>query len=747
MALPVSKKTGLYGLILIGLITIFFSIQLRHVRFNYDFTQFFPKGDPDLAYYEKITQEFGVNDDFLFIAIFNDNIYSARFLNQIDSLTKWLEALPDAEQVLSPTNHFRLQITPFGINRIPLYKPGNDLSKALILGPGDLEDQFFSNDSSSIGLILKHRFFAVKKEGDLFHRKVTAQLDSLGLKHLVSGKIQAQDDFVVRLEEDLGSNLIVAFLLVILALSIIFKTLRGVLIPLVTLFITIIWNVGLYGLLGKELDVLMVIVPTILLIVSMSDVIHLCNKYNELVETGFSIPKAISSSLKQVGVATLLTSVTTAAGFASLVILPVKPLRDFGLYTAIGVMLAYVVAFSLIPCLLMFSNRAVSKPGQEEVLRKRYLPALFIWTLRSRYPIMVVSGLLAILSLFGVYQLKSNTSILVGVEPDDPLAASVQFIDEQFGGYKPFELIIEVEPDAELFSTETLEVLNAVHQYLEETYQVQHLQSPLTLIKSLNRAAKGGASSAYNIPENEDLRRIERLFNSGKLTDLRSSVVSNNANLWRLTGKIRDLGSAIYLQKNSDLMTFLNQFSHSGLGFKLTGTAFLVDQTNDPNVKWIFNGLLVAISIIALLILAFTKNVRLMLISLVPNILPLIMVGGIMGILGVDLNLSTAIIFSVAFGIAVDDSIHFISRFILEKRKGRVTIYALKCTYLSTGKSIILTTTVLFAGFCVFLQSGFSATYHIGFFMSITLILALLADMMLLPVLLLKKDKFKAHRD
>ncbi|GAB5523813.1 MAG: MMPL family transporter [Roseivirga sp.] len=722
------------------MITALLGTQLRYLKFNYDFNTFFPSGDEDLAYYEEITAEFGMYDDFLYLAVFDEDIYSSAFLERINKLTEQLASWPEIDEVLSPTNYHRWQVTPFGLNRLTLYKPGSALDSVRTQSNPDLMGQFIARDGASVGLVVRHRAFPVKTDADAFYRKYKAHLEAQQFdKFTTSGKVQAQDEFVQRLEEDLSFNLTAAMIMVVITLTLLFKTGRGVWMPLLALIITTVWNMGFYALVGKELDVMMVIVPPILLIVSMSDIIHLCNKYNELVRAGKPVSEALNISLKEVGMATFLTSITTAIGFLTLVILPIKPIRDFGLYTGIGIMLAYVIAFSLTPCLLAIIRKPVNSTPRVNSLWTRSLPALFIWVMRHKPQIVITSVLIGLLSLWAASQVKENTSILVGIERDDPLAAPVVFFDEQYDGYKPFELTMELPKDGELFSATVLQTLEEVHQFLEKDYGVNHIQSPLTLIKSLNQALKGGLTSAYALPEDKDLNRVKRLFNSSGLEAIRKTIESGDGITWRINGRCHDAGSAVAIEKNAALFSKLSSLPVTGVQFRLTGTSYLIDKTNAFNVRTILSGLLIAVGVIALLILLLTRDLRLTLISILPNLLPLLVVGALMGQMRVDLNLSTAIIFSVAFGIAVDDSIHFISRYLLEKQKGRQNIYAIKRAFLSTGKSIILTSVVLFAGFVIFLNSGFSATYYIGFFVCTTLVAALLADMLLLPVLLHRK--------
>ena len=740
--MAVNKKQAYTGLLFLLLITAGFAYQIRHLQFNDNFDLFFPEGDEDLEYYIDITEEFGVFNNFLFIALKDSNVYESSFLKKLDKLTETLEELPESTSVISATNYERYQITPFGLNRFNVINPNKDLQKSEIQQNDQLYGQYFGKDDESAGLILRHIAFSNKKEADQFYLDLLDVLDDQGFEDpIISGKIQAQYDFTIRLQGELGLLLGASVLLVVIMLAIVFRTVRGVIIPLITLLTTLIWMFGFFALTGKQIDVLAIMIPPILLVVSMSDVIHLCNKFNDSFNRGVGLIESLKICFKYVGLATLLTSVTTAVGFFSLMVSPISPIKDFGLYTGIGIIFAFLVTFTAIPCLLIILGKGLNPRTSSQSFWTKPLGNSFVWVLRNSKWIVSLSILLLIIGGVGSTYVKRNTFLIVGVAQDDPLMESMQYFDQYYDGNKPFELAIELPAEENLFNEATLSKLEQVHQYLNREYGISHIESPLTIIKAINQAMNGGATSEYKIPSSKDFSRIKRLYNSSQFSEVRSKLHSEDGVTLRLNGRGRDIGSAQAAVKNDEFRQFMReQIGSEVFDYRITGTSYLIDKTDDYIVKSILTGLVLAIAAVALLMLIISKSWKVMLISILPNVLPLIILGGIMGFSGVDLNIATAVIFSIAFGIAVDDSIHFITRYQLEyKQLGN--IMAIRRTFLSTGKSIILTTTVLFVGFIVFLFSGFSATYYIGLFVGITFIVALIADLTLLPVLLSIRKK------
>ncbi|MFT6826795.1 MAG: hydrophobe/amphiphile efflux-3 (HAE3) family protein [Roseivirga sp.] len=737
------KKTSAYlGLTLILLFTCAFGFQMKSLKFSDNFDAFFPEGDKALDYYLSLTKEFGVYNDFVFIALEGDDVFSSKFLTKIDSLTKRLESLEKSITVISPTNFKRYQVTPFGINSFNVINPSQGIDETLVKSESQLYGQFFGKNDQSVGIILRHPDFKNKQRADEFYSLLLNTLNKSGFPNpIISGKIQAQHDFSLRLKSEVGLLLGTAILLIMVMLALVFKTLRGVIAPLITLIITLIWIFGFFGLTGRPIDVLAIMIPPILLVVSMSDVIHLCDKFNECVHQGMKVREAIKESIKLVGMATMLTSLTTAIGFFSLAVSPIAPIKNFGLYTGIGVIFAFLVTFTTIPCLLALINKPLNKKTSRRISWSNLLDNIHSWSINHRNPILVISFIVFLLGGMATLKVKKNTFLIVGVDKNDPLMQSMIYFDKNFDGNKPFEMTYELASEHELFSEGTIKKLNAIHNYLEDQYGISHIESPLSLIKTINQSIHGGASSAYELPKTSDYSRIERIYESRQFADLKSKLHSKNGVTLRINGRGKDIGSAAAAVKNEALRSsFSKELNLSDNQYQITGTSHMIDKTDNYITSSIISGLAIAIAAVAFLMLIITRSVKIMLISILPNIIPLIILSGIMGVFGIDLNIATAVIFSIAFGIAVDDSIHFIIRHHLECKHNSNAI-AIQRTFLSTGKSIILTTAVLFVGFIVFLFSGFSATYYIGLFVATTLIVALIADLTLLPALLSFKRK------
>ncbi len=736
--LVVSRAKSLIALgLLIGL-TILFSSQLHKLKFNYSFNSFFPEGDDELEYYEQFIKEFGQYNDFLFIVLKSSAPLDTSFIQKTDQLKVSLESLLQTESVISPYDLKGVQITPLSVNTYPLINR-NEPPDQQKLKDLNLYGNFFGRDNESVMLFLRHIEFNEKKAGDLYYQEILQTIADSGFSDsIVSGKIQMQYDFTLKLENELGNLLIGSIIVIFLILLILFRSIKGLVLPLLVLILTLVWTMGLMALTGKSIDVMVVMIPAILLIVALSDVIHFIHKYDNQLDNGFPPNLSIYLTIKSIGKATFLTSVTTAIGFLGLIFLPIKPIQEFGILTATGVILAFVITFLALPALLFFFPKRVERKGYTPLSWTPLLTRLFEKIITYRKPVLGVLALGTLLIIGAIPKLTRSTSLIVGLQKNEPELQKVAYFDKYYDGYKPFELGIELDEDKDLFSQEVIHKLDSLESYLSNEYGVHHIQSPLNLIREINAGIHGGARKYFSIPEAKDLNTIERVYQSRRLRTERSNVQAKEGKVIRLLGRTEDLGSGHFRPKNEELKSFLDNINGDGFHARLTGASYLIDKTDGYVVQSLLKGIGFALASVSLFIFIFFRSWRLALLTLIPNLLPIAILFGLMGLLNVHLNISTAIIFTVALGIAIDDSIHFLARYQLERQTHQNSI-AIKNAFTGTGKSIIVTSLVIVLGFSVFLISGFSAAYYLGFFIVLAALIAVTFDLTLLPILLQKR--------
>jgi len=545
------------------------------------------------------------------------------------------------------------------------------------------------------------------------------------------------------MQQELLIFLSASLVLIVIFLVSAYRSFWLTVLPLVVVFLGAVWILGTMSLMNKPLDILMVLLPTIMFVVGMSDVVHILTKYLEQLRQRKTKFQAIRVTFREVGLATLLTSLTTAVGFFTLLTASIRPIREFGLFTGLGVFMAFIIAFSLMPAtLLLMRKPAVARQLDHRSLWFKTLSRSFLYVARRRIPILVGSAVLIVLSVFGIQQIFINTYLIEDLPSDDPLKEDFTYFDKNFGGSRPFEMTVAPTSDSAItvFDNEILQEIVRVEEYLRSEYGTGPVASPATLVRSLNQSANGGSPEFYTLPETaSQWQKIDRYLRRFLVRNERAAqLVTDNQRLARISSRIEDEGSAITLEKTEKLREFIAANTDTSLvKFTITGTSNLIDKNNEYLARNMFTGLAIAFGVVALIAGILFRSLRMILITLVPNIIPLMLVAAIMGFAGITLKLSTSIVFTIAFGIAVDDTIHFISKLKLELDKDKPLILALKRTYLSTGKAIIVTSLILSGGFLILLLSSFGGTFYTGLLISLTLAFALIIDLTLLPVLIL----------
>ena len=729
------------------LLTAFLFWFSTELKFDYEFENFFPKENADLTQFKEYRKKFEPDNDFLLLGIVNKSgIFDSTFLVKISLLTDSINNLPLIKSVVSPTNIKNTVIGGLGPIQIPYLHYNNPdfyiEDSTTIFNNSELVGSVFSKNSKSISLFIRTIDEPSKIKSDSIVNMIEAVVNSFGFdEHHLSGKVKLQKVYIEKMQSDLLIFASASFLLVMVILAFTFRTISGVLIPLLIIILSVVWIFGFMGLTGKPIDLMITLLPTIMFVVGMSDVIHIFSKYIEEIRNGREKIQALKITMKEIGLATFLTSLTTAIGFLTLITAKIIPVQEFGIYMAIGVGFAYVLAFTFFPALLLLLP--IPKISKNINLKERwntFLAFLFSWILKNTNTIGLISVSLLVLSLFGACKVKINNFLLEDLSESHAVKQDFRFFETNFSGVRPFEMLIEIkDKNSSILDKAVIKDLEKLDLYLKTHYQAGFLISPLTLIKSFNKAYSGGSQENFKIPESE--QNYDFIIEKIKLQKKQKffkSIIALDEKSARFSGKMSDIGSYRLNSMNDSLMQFIEtNLDSQKLSFKITGSAHLIDQNNKYLAYNMLQGLLLSILVIAMIVGLQYRSFRMIIIALIPNILPLIIILGIMGFSGIDLKISTSITFTIAFGIAVDDTIHFISKLKLELNQGKTMLYAVKRSFMTTGKAIILTSLILCGGFITLIGSDFTSTFYVGLLISLTLFFALLADLFLLPVLII----------
>lgn len=739
------RKAARLLILVIAIITIFSFYFISKLTFNYDFESFFPEKSQETAFYKNYRNAFETDNDFFIVGLKNKgSIFDEEFLIKVDQLTEDIKELPYVNTVISITNAKEFVREPmlgsvFEKPLIHIDEPARYKSDSLqLFSTSDYQGTLISSDARSIAIWAKHDQYLSKAKSDTLSFKLNELLDKYSFEETHSmGRSIGQKIYVSMMKQEMVIFMSLSFLLILIFLFLTFRSFWGIWIPVAVVLLAIIWNLAVIYLLGNQIELMLTVLPTILFVVGMSDVIHIISRYLDELRLGVKKKEALKITLREVGLATFLTSVTTSIGFLSLLTSSIQPINRFGIYTAIGVVLAFVLAFSLLPAIFYLRKKPISFHLKKEYIDWRIiLHRIFLWILGYKKKILYLFIAFLGLGLFGITKIVSDNFLLEDIGEDHPMRIEMDFFDNEFSGARPVEIALILDSSITELTPQLLKQIDTLDSFIKESYGVGAIMSPAIIIKRANKAYHGGSNAYNKIPNTK--KKLSKILKYIKKSGILNNYWNPKNHFARIYGQSRDLGRKHFDGKNILLNEFIrNNLSQAEFKVKVTGTARLMDLNNERLSITMIYGLIIAFGIITIIVGILFKSVSMVLISLIPNILPLILIGGYMGYVGIPLKVTTSIVFTIAFGIAVDDTIHFLSKFRIELSKGKSKLYALKRTYISTGKAIMITSLILCGGFLTLMFSDFKGTYYVGVLISLTLVFAVLADLVLLPVLII----------
>ena len=697
--------------------------QLKKLKFDYNIENFFDPADSDLIYYHKHRDTFESDNNFILIGIENTSgIFNEDFLNSIDSSTKILKKLNNVKDVISPTTLKKtIKVPVVGYINSPvihIYEPERlNEDKEKIYNSNDFYQSFFSRDTTSVLLYVTKDVSTTKSANDSLVAQIESTLNSFHFDAFhVGGRIKTQNYYVNTMNKEMKLMTTLTLILLVLFLVFTFRSLWSVIAPLLILIVSLIFTMTLIQVFIGTLDLLMTLLPTLLFIIGISNTVHILTGYNEEYLLNQNKIQALKNTIIKIGKTTFLTSFTTAIGFISLYFVDIPPVQNFGIITAIGVMITWFVSITVLPSIIFITpTRNYANKLKKVKKWGNILPPLFNLIFKYKKQTLVVTVLLFLISGYGIYKLETNNYFLDDLSEKSTLKKDMRFFESQFAGIRPFEMGFSVKDTSlTVFDIDVAKEIDTVQYYLENVYGAKMTYSPMTITKEINRSINGGNQEYYRVPNSKkEMKKVKKYFTKNIDNNRISTLLTEDSKNGRISGKIHDLGQRKVSQLNTDLLAFI-ETNTKLIDFRITGASYMMDKTSSYISSQIIKGLLFSFLIVAILMGILFRSIKLALISLIPNVLPLIFVAGLMGLIGVDLKVSTVVIFTIGFGIAVDDTIHLLVRYKLELPGSKNSKDSLYKSIMTTGKALIITSFVLSSGFLTLLLSDFSSTFYIG---------------------------------
>ena len=720
------------------------AVGALRLQFAFSLDQFFPKGDPDLAFYQEFIEEFESDINFLLVAIVREEgVFDQDFLSKVHEFSLSARRLPHIRESRALTQLSYPLKTPFGLTTVPVIhidEPGRFATdSARIMSDERFVNQFISEDGTALAVLLRSADVLGLEESE---ELVTALDDLIGqyefeAYHLL-GPPYFQKEMVAMQKREVAVSAVISGILVTLVMFLLFRKPWGIITALVSIGLGLLLFIGLLGGTGRPLNAMAALYPVLMIIVGTSDVIHIMSKYIDELRKGKSRKEALRITIREIGLATLLTSLTTAVGFATLLTSRVEPIQEFGFNAAIGVLVAYLTVITFTAALLSwFRESQLIRLGRGIRFWETWMLRTYLLTRNHPRKITIGTLLLLAVSAVGISRITTNYRIESNLPRGKKISEDFRFFEREFAGFRPMEIAVFAADGYRADDLPVLRQIDSLERYLEGVPVVQNVTSLTAVYKSINQMYGQNRPSAYRMPDSESKYRQYRRLVS-KMPDERSGAfVSTDGTKTRISSRLLDVGADSIKAIGVQIDNWIAANTDPEIAtFKRTGTGLILDKNSEYVRDSLLQGLGLAVLIVSILMALLFRNLNMVIISMVPNALPLLLAGAMLGFLGIELEAGISIIFAVVFGIAVDDTIHFLSKYKLAREKGMDMEEALRITFLETGKAICLTTVILFFGFLVMLFSIHPPSVTVGALISLTLFSALFSDLLLIPLLI-----------
>lgn len=754
-------------LVLIAAFTFFLGLQWEHMRFSSSQANLLPDDHPINQEYQSFLEQFGEEGNAVVFAVKDSTLYSPQNFNRWNRLSKQLQAFPEVDFVISTDNLLELKrdsekqefvLEPFIKDSLNTRSKIDSLTAYLFNNLPFYDKLIYNKESSTIRTIvnLDKDIVNTSVRKDFILKDLTNLINDFeeetGLNVHVSGMPYIRTLNSQNIIDEIGKFIFAALAVTSLIFFFFFRSVRATTISMCVVIIGVMWAFGILGLLQYEITVLTALIPPLIIVIGVPNCIFLINKYQQEVKKHGNQALSLQRVISKIGNATLMTNMTTASGFATFIITDSKLLKEFGVVASINIIGIFILSLLIIP--IVYSFMSLPKTKHLKHLNKRWIDAFVNWMERivrdHRIAVYIVSIALLVVSIIGIYQIEISGSPIEDMPKKAEFFQDIRFFESEFDGIMPVEIVVDTERPKGVLKPATLKRINRLGGVIEEIPELSKSISIVNLVKYSKQAFYNGIPKYYQLPttqENNFIMDVAR--KSSGNSDLLKNFVDSTGQTARITTFMKDVKTDRMEEIEDRLLENIEKiFPSERYNVYMTGSALLFLKGTKYLVKNLVLSLAFAIFLIALFMAYLFRSFRMIVISLIPNLLPLVITAGVMGFVGVPIKPSTILVFSIAFGISVDDTIHFLAKYRQEltANKWRIqkSVYA---ALRETGVSMFYTSIVLFFGFSVFVISNFGGTVALGALVSATLLFAMLANLILLPSLLLSLERSIANKE
>jgi len=751
-----------YRIVILALtlvLTGFMAYQIQFLKLDYGYAGLLPDSHPVSVQLQEFVEEFGEDATVFLFGCEDENFFELEKFNDWNHLRDEIKDIEGVDDVFTVSDAYNLkknvQNRAFDIVRIfpDEIKSQTELDSLVeVFHSLPIYRNLLFADSADVMVM------AVTMNKDAINQKIRETIvhdidllardfgTSHGLNMHFSGLPYVRTQYAIMIKADLIKFIILAAAMLAIILFLFFRSFKVVFFSLLVVSFGVIFSLGMIALLDYKITILTGMIPTVIIVIGIPNCVFLLNKYHqEFLKHGNKI-KALQRTIQKVGNAIFLTNLTTAAGFATFMIIQNRILNRFGQVASLNILILFILSISLIPIIFSFLPDPDKK--QTKHLENKWIKFVVNWFIKAvtdkRKYIFISVSVFMILAIIGITKMKATGYIVDDISKDHPIYVDLKFFEHYMHGVMPLEVLIDTRKPNGVLQMRTLKKVEAFQNKLESYSQLSPSLSLVDGLKFARQAYFNGNEKYYRMPSNQEKNFILSYLKGqdDNKQFLYSYVDSLNQKL-RVSMRVEDIGTyGMSVLQDSLLNDLKHFFPPDKYSTSLTGSSLTFSLGTSYLVRNLFWSLGLAVLLISVFMAFMFKSLRMVMISIMPNILPLVVTAGLMGFFGIPIKMSTVLVFSVAFGISVDTAIHFLAKYRQELQSIDISpesavLNAIK----EVGVSIIYTVIILFLGFGIFVASDFGGTVAMGVLVSITLFVAVFSNLLLVPSLLIATSK------
>ena len=755
-------------LVLIGIaiITALLASQMKYMKFSYTEANLLPENHEANLEYNKFLEIFGEEGNLVILGIKDSTVFTPAKFNAWNSLVNQFNDLDEIDFTLSIADVQKLKADRK--QRKFILEPLYDKEPSTKAEVENIKDQLFEKlpfydnllfnketGTLQTAIYIKREIINTPKRRDFIFNTLIPIIEKFEKDYNVDVRISGMPYIRTLNAQNIQDEIILfvggALLITAVIFFFFFRSYRATFITLLVVMVGVTWAFGFIGLFRFEITVLSALIPPLIIVIGVPNAVFLINKYQQEIKKHGQQAKALQRVISKIGNATLMTNITTASGFATFVFVKSSLLREFGILASVNIVSIFILALLIIP--IIYSFMPLPKKKHLNHLERRWIENVVNWMEKTvkeqRIAIYFATVIVIVLGIIGVYKIRVSGSLIEDMPKSMGFYKDIKFFEKEFGGIMPLEIFIDTKKDKGVMKLSTLKKMDELNETIESFPELSKPISIVNLVKYSKQAYYKGNPKYYQLPTSQEQSYIfSYTKNSNSDAGMLNTFVDSTGRYARITTFMKDIGTDKMDVIQERLQAVIDkEFPSEKYAVSITGKALVfIKGTNYLITNLVFS-LSLAILLIALFMAWMFRSPQMILISLIPNILPLLITAGLMGFLDIPIKPSTILVFSIAFGISVDDTIHFLAKYrqelISNKWKIKPSVYA---ALRETGVSMFYTSIVLFFGFLVFTLSSFGGTIALGGLVSVTLLLAMVSNLLLLPSLLLTFEKKIANK-